>query len=282
MIDKHLSFSQLSTLLGCPEQHRLRYLLKLPSSFGYQATVGQAVHAMAEHCLTARMNGDAVPALDDAVELACRAFHEMSEGDNIDWRDRRLGRDATASEAIVHVDAFSRAMYRDIICKMPANDVSTGVEFGFDVAIPGTEGWTFRGAIDHIRRRSDGSTWIDDWKTSSAAWTQRRADSSLQVTAYLWALRMIGEPASGMTFHVLSKDARGNVTYQAFVSRRSSGEIDAFGDRLRYAVRTIGLHRTDAPSDRRTEFEYHRFCSYRDRCTPWELLVDEAEGFGTA
>lgn len=284
MASRHLSFSQLTTLMGCPEQHRLRYLVGLTSMFGYQVTVGQAVHAMAERCLLERMQGHDLMPIADAVELACTSFATMaSTATNIDWSDRRLGRPIRMDEAVLQVDGFARQMYREALATMPADEATTGVELAFDIPIPGAPEWTFRGAIDHVRRRPDGSLWVDDWKTASSRWSQTRADQSLQVVAYLWALRELGgQLPAGMTFHVVTKDARGNVGYQAYPTLRDVGEVDAFADRLRYAIKVIGLHDADAPSDRRVEYEYHRYCTFRDRCTPWELSKDDGERFGIA
>lgn len=283
MAGRHLSFSQLTTLMGCPEQHRLRYVVGLPSVFGYQVTVGQAVHAMAERCLRERMQGIALMPIADAVEVACTSFASMaSTATNVDWSDRRLGRAIRMDEAVLQVDGFARSIYRDALATMPADNVTTGVELSFDIPIPGAKGWTFRGAIDHVRRRPEG-LWIDDWKTASSRWSQSRADQSLQVTAYLWALReLTGELPTGMTFHVVTKDAKGNVTYQPYHTKRDAGEVDTFADRLRYAIKVIGLHDKDAPSDRRVEYEYHRYCSFRDRCTPWEISKSEEDTYGIA
>ena len=239
------------------------------------ATVGQAVHKLPEFCLGEVGAGRDLPGIMRSVDAVYEALDDMAKAPNIDWLDRRAGRRITIDEARELADGFARSLYRGAVVPIGEEKSTKHVELAFDVPIPDAPGWTFKGAIDHVRVRKDADgdkLWVDDWKTAQSRWTQARADASLQPTAYFWAYEQLtGRMPRGFTFHVVYRDRKGVVDYLSFDTLRSRQEVEEFGDRLRYAVKVIGLHDKSHPSDKRVDYEYHKYCSFREQCTPWEV-----------
>lgn len=258
----HLSFSQLSTLLGCPEKHRRHYLLGHRGNTSGAIIMGQAAHVAPEIALKS-IQATGMKSKDAAMTGVKHKWAELAAGE-IEWGD--LEPEKARETAL----GFGLTLYEQAV---PAVRKGTlHAEWGFNIPIPSCEGWTFKGNVDHIRR--DGKRLIvDDWKTTSSKWTQSKADSSLQVQAYFWAIwQHFGEMPKEFQFHIVNRPKKGETDfgYDVLSTDRAQGLVEAFTDRLRYAVKVIGLHERDAPSDQRTEYEYHKYCEFRKECTPWE------------
>lgn len=258
----HLSFSQLSTLIGCPEKHRRQYLLGHRGRASSAIIMGQAAHVAPDIALKS-IQATGMKSKEVAMSGVKRKWAELAAGD-IDWGDLEPAR---AREIAI---AFASTLYEKAVPSVRKG--SLHAEWTFDIPIPGAIGWTFKGTIDHIRR--DGKRLIvDDWKTTGSRWPQSRADASLQVQAYYWAIwQQMRELPKEFQFHVVTrpKKQEDDFGYDVLRTDRAEGLVEAFGDRLRYATRVVGLHQKDVPSDQRTEYEYHKYCDFRKECTPWE------------
>jgi hypothetical protein len=263
---RHLSFSQLGTLLGCPEKHRRQYLLGERGPASAAIIMGQSAHRLPEVCLRDVQEGRSMRQKATALNEVAKTWDTLAT-DHIDWSEGAGQLDP--GECLTSAMRMAEVFYDEALPGVRKG--SLHAEWSFAIPIPGVQGWTFNGSIDHIRRVGK-TLFVDDWKTSSKKWSQSRADTSMQVQAYYWAIwQHFGELPGGFSFHVVTRPRKGNPSeYDRLETGRARGLVEAFTGRLAYAVKVIGLHDRSVPSDKRDEYEYHRWCPYRKDCTPWE------------
>lgn len=274
----HLSFSQLTTLWGCPEKHRRTYVLGEREAPSPAIIIGQAAHAGIEAVLRSyqekRPSGGKA-----AIEQQVATKYHSLKGAVKSWID---GRSTLSQEdGLTFATMMSATLYERAV-----PDVKRGskyCEWRFDEEVPGVgpepngDRWTFTGSIDHVREYGRVMT-IDDWKTTSGRWSQSRADASLQPDAYYWAVRRVfGRLPDKFVFHVVSRPKRvggewSECAYETYETTRDAGAIDLFEERMRHAIKYVRLmHEADKAGDMRTDWEYHKYCAFRGACTPWEL-----------
>lgn len=272
----HLSFSQLTTLWGCPEKHRRTYVLGEREAPSPAIIMGQAAHSGIEGALRASQGRMPFGKAGVVAEVE-RRWHELAKS-VVDWSDgpKKL----EPETGLAYAKAMAQALYEHAVPEVRRG--STHCEWRFDEDIAGEPGWTFTGSIDHMRTVSKQIV-VDDWKTTSSRWSQSRADSSLQVDAYYWAVRRVfGKLPSKFVFHVVTRPKLvkgpsgtlelGECSYDSYETSREPGAIDLFEKRIGLGVQYIKrMHDAEAMSDPRTDWEYHKYCSFKKHCTPWEL-----------
>ncbi len=276
---RHISVSQIQMLEGCPEQHRLKYVMGLEQIFSHEVLIGQAVHKLPEFCTKAIQQGKTMPTRAEGIDEIVRHWEEHQDDASISFFYRGSGYPVNRDKALGSAIQIGRVMYDELLGNVIKGTWES--EFEFDVPIPSCEGWTFRGVIDHIRRTPvDAGTspkqaviMLDDWKTTGKMWTQEKADQSMQATAYCWAMHQLtGIYPRSVTFHVFTRPtAKGRVTWKSFETKRKIAAVKKFEATLKWAVRLAASHKEDQPSEKRTEWEYHKYCPYREGCTPWEF-----------
>lgn len=275
---KHVSYSQLQMLEGCPEQHRQKYVLGKTEPFSYEVLIGQASHKLPEACLGDLQEGRPIRTRSAALDVVAEYWQEHESEYSFKYRfsGAHVSKDKCLSDAI----SIARTMYDELL---PA--VSKGTwksEQEFLIPIPGEDGWDFKGAIDHLRVTNGSievppfSITVDDWKTTGKMWADSRADGSIQATAYCWAVhQLVGVIPRKVVFHVFTRPtAKAGVTWRSIETRRNMADLREFEAKLKWAVKTARAHSADpeSPSLRRPEWEYHKYCQFRDLCTPWELV----------
>lgn len=263
----HISFSQLQTLIGCPEKHRRQYLLEQPQQTGAAAAIGVAAHMVPEKCLKALQQGMRMPTKDSALKAVQAKWRIMAEA-GLDLSGQRGTYVLGDCEAMAL--RYGEMLYDEV---MPVVRKGTK-EAEWQFYLPfGVDGWHFKGAVDHVREDSKGRLIIDDWKTTSniSTWSQTRADKSSQVEAYYWAAwQHWGKVPYKFVFHVVGN--KGGVTeYKALETDRPWGLVEGWRDRLVYATKQIALHDRAVPSDKRVDYDWHQTCPWKRECTPWEF-----------
>lgn len=252
----HVSYSQMMTLFGCPEKHRLQYLLEKPTpGLGVAAAMGVAAHGAPEMCLKAVQQGMRMPTKEQVIGKVRQRWRALVSG----------GIDGDLAGAEDKAAIYAERIYDEVLPLVRKGSK----EAEWDFYLPfGVEGWHFKGAVDHLRIVGKEAI-IDDWKTTSSPrnWSQSKADKSEQVEAYYWAIwQHFGIVPNKFIFHVVWPEG-----YKAYETDRPWGLVEAWKDRMEYATRLIGLHSKDKPSDKRVGYEWHATCPWRRECTPWEF-----------
>lgn len=273
----HVSFSQIQMLEGCPEQHRLKYVKEMPQTFSHEVLIGQAAHKLPEMCLRDLQEGKPLRSRSEGLEEVEKYFWEHADDETISFLSRWGGFPISREKCLSDALRIARVMYDELLPTVEEGTWQS--EWDFDIPIPGCEGWTFKGSIDHVRvipAINDGTNFnviVDDWKTTGKMWGQSKADESLQATAYSWAVhRLIGVYPKKIVFSVFTRPtSKNDVTWKAIETKRKIAQVRKFEAKLRWAVKLIQSHDPESPSEKRTSWEYHKYCPYRQTCTPWEF-----------
>lgn len=277
---RHLSFSQLQMIDGCPEQHRQKYILGKESVFSYEVLIGQASHKLPELCLRDIQEGRPMRSRSDALDAVAQYWREHENDENISFTYRFSGAPISKDKCLSDALKIARVMYDELI---PTVSEGTWMsEWDFNVPIPGKDGWDFKGSIDHVRvipAVNDGAEFtviVDDWKTTGSMWKPAKAEESLQATAYCWAIKqMVGILPRRVTFQVFTRPtAKADVIWNTFETRRLASDLRKFEAKLKWAVKIVEGHSADPErhSLQIPEWQYHKYCQFRSICTPWELL----------
>ncbi len=184
----HLSYSSISTYLGCPERFRRRYI-----DLEYEPTtskmlvgkiVGRAVAAgMVGKIETGEINAEL---LTDSFSTE---WDESTSSDDIDWEGEQPGevKDSAAQSLVAYAGSL-----------MPTVDPVT-VEEGFSIQLPGTEFDTI-GYLDFLDSAS-----IYDLKVSMKAKSQSDLDTDLQGSLYVAAKRIQTGELMSFKWHAVTR-----------------------------------------------------------------------------
>jgi len=195
----HFSVTQLSTYLECPYKYQLAYEEKLrwekvPSGVAF----GSAIHRTIERFNVALINGG----MDEktAIGIFANEWATESAKDGVEYKSPDEKEELTdKGKRLVQlycqqfVDIKPQAVER--VFRLPILDISTGLfESSRDIL----------GKIDLI---ADGE--VVEVKTSARSVNQREVDTSLQLTLYSWAFRMIhGQEEKALKTVALLKTAK--------------------------------------------------------------------------
>lgn len=205
---EHLSYSSISKYMRCPRQWYYHYIEQRPTSPSAALINGSATHNTIE-----RMWYDTQTDILDIWEQEWTRCVDEARGE-IDWGDK---------DEMVHYEDGLRVIKSPSILPhiraiQPRSelDVERKVELHVpEVPVP------IIGYIDVIDAREVPG----DIKTSSRAWSQKRADDSLQPTFYLAALWQAGVPVTGeFRYYILTKTK--SPKYQMIQTHRHRGHVD--------------------------------------------------------
>lgn len=181
----HFSVTQLNTYLACPYKYYLQYQEKLswekvPSGVAFGAAVHRTIERFNKSLIDGWMDGRMGE--KSAIELFVSEWATESGREEVEFKHPDEQEELTdKGKRLIQLysqqfaDIKPQAVER--IFRLPILDVSTGLfEGSRDI----------QGKIDLI---ADGG--IVEIKTSARSVNQREADTSLQLTLYSWAYRMI-------------------------------------------------------------------------------------------
>ena len=206
-----LSYSQLDLYLRCPKQWYYRYIRRLPQSLTLALLVGDSVHRAIEKNFEQKIKSR----IDLPIEVIQNAFTTHFDAQ---LYGIGIGEMQKASEA--------RSIGLGVITEYQQHRAPIiqplFVEFPFEISLPELD-CIFQGKIDLI----DENKVITDNKVSKRRYTQKRADESLQLTAYSYAYRKTqNEKESKLQFDVLLKSS--NPTSQQIQTERTEEQIAEF------------------------------------------------------
>jgi len=226
----HFSVTQLNTYLACPYRYFLQYEEKLqweriPSGVAF----GSAVHRTLERFNRALIDGG----MDgkSAIEFFASEWKTESGRDEVEYKHpneqeelmdkgKRLIQLYSQQFAGMKPQAVERSF------RLPILDVSTGMfESSRDIL----------GAIDLI---ADDE--VIEVKTSARSVNQREADTSLQLTLYSWAYRLIrGEEEKSLKTIVLLKTSKPSI--QIVETCRTAEDHTGLMELISQVIRAVEL-----------------------------------------
>lgn len=187
---EHLSYSSVSLYLMCARSWRYRYIDRVKTPVASALPFGSAFHEAIRLCVEAKALGNEPEPISD---LFTRAWHWHVDNEDIDYGDK----DSPESlQSLGHRMLSSRDAVRVLSGLMPKiEDDQPITEKRVEFCIDGVE-VPIVGYIDMI---GDDGVPVD-FKTSSRLWYASRADSELQPSLYLEALRQLGQMPQGGEF----------------------------------------------------------------------------------
>ena len=221
-MNDHISYTQLSTYLDCPLKYCFQYVEQIPWPFKPEGLVfGTGIHQALEHFYTGKKEGRDVP-FDEILALYDAAWEKESSENKIQFKNGN-------TPEILHATAES--MLKTFMDTVRPGTIR-GVEqpFSVDLVNPDTSeklDIPLTGRIDLIEER-DGHIYIVDQKTALKAYTQEKADTDLQLTAYAYVLAREGHDIDKLTlrFDVLMKN--GEYSFRSYSSTRTMENLKRF------------------------------------------------------
>lgn len=190
-LPQHISYSQVKMFLDCPRKYEAAYIERRVRDDSLALIFGKAYHQALETGLNAKMRGEELGPnlMDEVVEHAWSEVMKDGNADDIQDEENEI-------DKLKHLVGLYWA-------EVAPSVIPSAVELKFSIPIPGVD-VPFVGIIDLI-----DNGFLVDHKTSNKSWSQSRADSDLQVTAYTyayWAMR--GEFPLGFRFDVAVKELK--------------------------------------------------------------------------
>jgi hypothetical protein len=255
---------------GCALSHRIRYVDKVPDPAGPDGRVGTLVHAAVEDSARKRLNVEAPPPAE-AVELVEHLAAHVPEVEGATLED--VARAKEILEGVAPLDLAAGGM---ILGVEAAWTLDVGpAPAGATTVVPGRV--TFGGFWDLVRRRTDGTLEVVDWKTGRAAIGVDELEVDAQASLYLaaaraWVLKATQGQDDGReilcTFAFLAVGSK--------ITARWSPELDVFARsraRAAHAAWSRGHDRARiTPACAR--------CFARERCKPYQEHVAKLEVVG--
>lgn len=219
----HLSYSSISTYLGCPERWRRRYLEleyePANPNLVVGKTIGRAVGAgylqkIQEGQITAELLTDTFDSeWADAVS------------EEVDWGDERPGevKDSAAQSLIAYAPMMETVE-------------PVTVEESFEIRHPGAE-WVTLGYMDWVAAEP-----IYDLKVSARAKSQGDLDADSQATLYVAAKSVQENTLRPFKWHAVKRPSPGGRSPASAVeltTTRTQGQVNALLERIAVVAREI-------------------------------------------
>ena len=186
-----LSYSSISLYLNCGEAWRRKYVLQEPQPSSIQLMFGSAIHGSIEEYLSDAVQGRAQYSPTDLFPYKWRACLER-DGASVQW-----GNDTPQQHENEGIRILGTRDVQQMIDKITplVDEQGAYIERQVILHVPGVPVPVI-GYIDLIT--ADGIP--GDFKTSSARWTQDKAESELQPLFYLAGLHQMGHVVPGNRF----------------------------------------------------------------------------------
>lgn len=239
--DIHLHQSDLSTLLQCPEQFRLRQLVEVGTFESDAAYVGTVTHAVIEHDIE-----NVFPSVSEAQQFGAETFlkglEKFASTPGTVYSQETFGthQKAMASLAVL-IESWWNTSERDMLTHMHPGDYQT--EWAFDIpflVLPDGRTIHLAGTSDLLLPEHN-QMW--DWKTASGPyqkWEKQRW--AIQPTVYLWAGAAAGhlQPSDAglyrFDYKVLVRKAK-PVPFETYTIYRSEANFQWLADQVRRQIR---------------------------------------------
>ncbi len=173
-MDEPLRQSTIYGYLRCPYQHHLRTTDPTTQSFQHPAAVfGTAVHDLIRQMHEGDWDLDLESYFLEAFDMAEKGSKPLR------WKDEAKERAQYLADAVAILDGYRSKDYNRE-CRVLMAEATFTVRIGRH---------TVTGTVDQVRKCSDGSIVLVDFKTSKAAPPQMYVDLDYQLSLYAYALQ---------------------------------------------------------------------------------------------
>lgn len=187
---EHLSYSSITTYLGCPEAWRRKYIEKEPTFGNPSMFFGSVFHDTAE-----RLSSGEDKSITEIWDESWKSSLEDPRRGNVFWGLDTP--DVWYNEGLRMLS--SKAVMDQIKSIHPTkDDAGPMIERKVELHVPGVE-IPIVGYIDVVLE--DGTP--ADIKTSSRSWTGDKASGSLQTLFYIAAMNQMGMPVNWNFTHLV-------------------------------------------------------------------------------
>jgi putative RecB family exonuclease len=218
----HVSASQVSTYLLCPERFRLQYVArKQPSHKSADLVFGSAIHeALAWYHQRIKEDASSIPDITDLREK----FQQFLETqlvsqipilwDDADSFDRLQATGHSLLDEYAGQTERKRVLAVETEFNLPLFDPATGRELEERLV----------GVVDLVEEDHDGTIWITELKTAARRFEHARLAYDRQATTYFIARVSLGFPTAQVRFRVLTKTKK--PTIETYPLKRDQAQVD--------------------------------------------------------
>ena len=262
------SNSALTTLQGCGERFRRRYIEHEYTRPAPRMVRGTAVHRVAAQSYLRKMTTRTLPTVEEARDLAATEFDAA-------WRAGVVLSEDEAARGITAVRDASKDFAVDlsgfhVAAVAPAVE-PIGIERHI-IVTPKDSDLVIHGTIDLIDRTPTGGESIRDLKTAEKSPPGNAADTSQQFTLYgLIRMAEVGALPEVFTLDTLVRTpVRAEKKHVVLHTTRDAADVGALVNRINLAVEAVkkGVFVPADPSDWRcskTYCEFFQTCPYTRR-----------------
>lgn len=244
----HISYSQVSTFLRCPEQWRQRYIEGRVIPPAIAMLKGSAVHKTAEVNNRQKIKSFKDLPKKDIVEIAVNNFEENSKGEIfMSETETSIGKDNVVSKTVDSIISVSEVYADEMAPSIQPIECELFVEQEI-------EGAKFVAYIDVIDNKNN----IRDMKVTGKSKTQGDIDSSIQLTAY-----SMFYPTAGLVIDNLVDKKKPE--YKTFVTKRDDLHYSRFLRTVEMMLKSIKSGVFMPPAEGSWVCS-ERFCGYYGKC----------------
>lgn len=257
---KGFSFSSISTFKSCPKAFEFKYIQKLPEAFNsIEAHMGSSVHEVLEWAYKER-NDEHEPSVDAALERYSEQFYA------VDFQSLKIVKeDKTKEDYYMEGRDFIVYFFTEIFPYDTSGTLFLEQRFEIPIDINGNE-VVYRGIIDRISKKSDGTLRVIDYKTGRVG----QPLDTLQLPSYALYIFLHN---IDQEIELCFEDLRERKTKSVVFSRK---EVKAVKEALQKEINTI----LNTPSDQfiaRTSI-LCRWCGYNEICPAYSKSNPHVEG----
>jgi putative RecB family exonuclease len=258
----HWSYSQVSQFLRCPLQFYFERILRLPRKTAASGMVlGSAIHEGLAHYHRQLKAGDGV-SLDQVKAIVVATF-TASEGEKpVEYKEGET-KQSVLDQGVALIEAYF---------KEPAPQNIVAIEEPMLVPLITSSGEILEKplvAILDLLTRMDEGLLITEFKTSSRKFSESEAESALQASCYVHAVRERFDQPAMVQYLVLVKTKTPAV--QRIETVRTSDDLGRIGDIVQAIERAIfarAFYPVETPMN-------CTGCPFRGPCRDWKGTHDQ-------
>jgi CRISPR/Cas system-associated exonuclease Cas4 (RecB family) len=263
----HWSYSQLAQYLRCPLQFMFQRVLGLPERFvSSNLVLGSAVHAALAHYHRGLSDGQTLPG-EEVKATFHQAWQERGRREQIHFQGGRTEKD-TLEQGIGLVETY--------LAEPPPQRI-LGVERAMLVPVCNSQGEVLEKplyAVADLITVEDTGVRVHDFKTSSRAYSDLDAQTSLQAGCYSVASRETFQQPVTFQFTILLKTRQPRV--QRVETTRSEEDQGRLGDLIGAVDRAVQasiFYPIESPLNCSS-------CPYRRPCREWGSPLGQRDRLG--
>ena len=252
----HWSYSQISQFLRCPLQYYFERIVKIPRpTIPGGMALGSAIHAGLASFHRQLQVGQEFS--QEQLQQSFLASFSADDGRALELKENET-RQSLADQGIALLEAY---------WKEPRPEEIVAVEEPLLVPLVTTSGEVLEKplvTVVDLLSRSAGELLIDEFKTSARKYSEAEAESALQASCYVHAIRERYDEPATVRYTVLVKTKTPSI--QRLTTIRTQEDFSRIGDVVQAVQRAIdaqAFYPVETPMNCSS-------CCYRSQCREWQ------------